>query len=302
MKTDNTLNENIINENTIGGLLNKASRILTDAGVDNGKAEARFLMEHVSGIRLEVLYAKYNEVLDDVTRRRYMNAVKKRTTHYPLQYILGYTYFMDYKFICRENVLIPRFDTETLSLHALELAPRSDAKVLDMCTGSGCIGITHYLEREREGYIDDVTLCDISDDAVRLARDNAESLGAKVKVIKSDLFSGLRDEDGRPTEKYNLILSNPPYIKTFEINFLIKDVRDYEPRLALDGSKDGLRFYRLIIRQAKEFLKPGGSLVLEIGYEQYMDVADILRNEGYRRIRKLTDMSQLDRVVSACYD
>ena len=284
---------------TIGGTIFKASNILRDAGIDNFQAEARHLMVYLLDDSLAGIYSRLNEKLDDVTRKRYMNLIKKRTTHYPFQYILGYTYFMDYQFICREKVLIPRYDTENLLLHALELSPSNEIKALDMCTGSGCIGISYKLERMKEGYDDEVTLVDISDDALNLAKDNAEKLGANVRFVKSDMFSELIDEQGNPKEKYSLIMCNPPYIRSADINYLMKDVRDYEPRLALDGSRDGLAFYRIVVSQAKDFLKEGGSLVLEIGYEQYMDVADMLTKNGYRGIHRMKDMSGLDRVVSA---
>ena len=117
------------------------------------------------------LYAGLKDVLDDFTAMRYMKSIKKRAKHYPLQYIIGYTYFMDYKFICREKVLIPRFDTENLVLKALELSPGKDIRVLDMCTGSGCIGISYNLIRNKEGHNDEIYLADISDDAIRLAEE-----------------------------------------------------------------------------------------------------------------------------------
>ena len=286
-------------EYTIGYLINKGSRILESASVENHQGEARFLMSFCTRKSIATLYACLMDELDEVTRMRYMNLIKKRTTHYPLQYLLGYTYFMDWKFICEEKVLIPRADTENLVFCALGMVSPNDKKVLDLCTGSGCIGISFQLSRKRKGLSDEVVLADISDDALRLAQKNADKLGADVEIVKSDLFSAFEDEDGNPARKFDVIMSNPPYIPTNDIKLLIKDVRDYEPRLALDGSKDGLLFYRKIIARAKDFLTEGGMLFLEIGYDQYMDVFDILRANGFKDIRKEKDASNLDRVVAA---
>ncbi|SER09068.1 release factor glutamine methyltransferase [Lachnospiraceae bacterium NE2001] len=286
-------------EKKVGALINKGTKILGDAFIENNVAEARHLMMLYMDKDLASIYAMLNEELDDVTAMRYMKAIKKRATHYPLQYITGFTYFMEYEFICRENVLIPRFDTENLVLKAMELSPDRNIRVLDMCTGSGCIGISYQLMREEEGYDDEVYLSDISDDAIKLAQDNAKALGSRVRIIQSDLFDEFTKEDGTPRLGFDMILSNPPYIRTKDIYNLLKDVRDYEPRLALDGASDGLAFYRIIISKATEFLNPGGFIVLEIGYDQYMDVAEMLRENGFKHIKKQKDMSGLDRVVSA---
>ncbi len=287
-------------EKTIGALLERGSKILQDAFIENNKAEARHLMSIYLDEDLASIYSRLDDELDDFTAMRYMKAIKKRASHYPLQYITGFTYFLDWEFECRENVLIPRFDTENLVLHAIELSLDRDMKVMDMCTGSGCIGISFSLLRQRKGYNDKVTLVDISDDAISLARTNAEKLNAgdNISIVKSDLFSALEDGSGKPLEKFDMILCNPPYIRSKDINNLMKDVRDYEPRLALDGSPDGLAFYRRVVDRANDFLTEEGSIVFEIGCEQYMDVADLLREAGFEHITRLRDMSGLDRVVS----
>ena len=290
-------------EKSIGGLIAKGSKILTDAGIENAKAEARLFMVEYTHKDLSRLYARLTEKLDDFTAMRYMRSIRKRATHYPLQYILGYTYFLDYKIKCREKVLIPRYDTENLVLHALEMSPDKQIKVLDLCTGSGVIGITYKLWRIKEGYEDDkVILSDISDDAINLAEENASELGADVTVTKSDLFEVFEEvgEEGEiiKADKFDMILSNPPYIRTKEINNLVRDVRDFEPRLALDGSMDGLEFYKRIIDKAPEHLNENGVLIFEIGSNQYMPVSTMMKNAGFKHIRKLRDMSGLDRVVS----
>ena len=289
--------ENRYGEKTIGGLIAKGTRILTDAGIDNSQAEARHLLSHYMDMDLAAMYANLSDEVDEFTAMRYMKSISKRATHYPYQYILGFTYFLDYTFICEEGVLIPRYDTEGLVLKAMEMAPDKDIDVLDMCTGTGCIGISYYLMREKEGYDDNVTLADISEKALELSKKNAQKLGAHIDIIKTDLFEELKDEKGRPLKKYDMILSNPPYIKTSDMKNLIKDVRDYEPRLALEAGADGLRFYRRIISEAVEFLKDGGKLIMEIGFDQYLEVEELMREAGFKDIYKMKDMSDLDRVI-----
>lgn len=284
-------------EKTIGGLIAKGTRILTDAGIENSQAEARHLLSHYMDMDLAAMYANLSNEVDEFTAMRYMKSISKRATHYPYQYILGFTYFLDYTFLCEEGVLIPRYDTEGLVLKAIEMAPDKDIDVLDMCTGTGCIGISYYLMRERDGYDDNVTLADISEAALELAKKNAGKLGAHIDIIKSDLFSELKNEKGRPIKRYDMILSNPPYIKTSDMKNLIKDVRDYEPRLALEAGADGLRYYRTIINEAVEFLKDEGKLIMEIGFDQYLDVEELMREAGFKEIYKAKDMSGLDRVI-----
>ena len=286
-------------ENQIGRVIGKGTKILGDAGIENNQAEARHLMLFILKDSLTNIYTRLTDELDEFTKMRYMKMIRKRATHYPLQYITGYTYFMEDEYLCRENVLIPRYDSEILVIHAAGISTDRPMKVLDMCTGSGCIGIAYGKEREEMGFQDDITLSDISDDALALAADNAEKLEADVRIVKSDLYEAFEDEMGNPIETFDMIISNPPYIRTKDINNLIKDVRDYEPRLALDGSMDGLAFYRRIISRAPEFLNQNGSIALEIGYDQYMDVADILKENGFINIHKEQDMSGLDRVISA---
>ena len=284
-------------EKTIGGLIAKGTRILTDAGIENSQAEARHLLSHYLDMDMAAMYANLSDEVDEFTAMRYAKSISKRATHYPYQYILGFTYFLDYTFFCEEGVLIPRYDTEGLVLKAIEMAPDKDIDVLDMCTGTGCIGISYYLMRSRDGYDDNVTLADISEDALELAKKNARELGAHIDIIKTDLFEELKNEKGRPIKRYDMILSNPPYIKTSDMKNLIKDVRDYEPRLALEAGADGLRFYRRIIAEALNFLKDGGRLIMEIGYDQYMEVEELMREAGFKEIYKMKDMSGLDRVI-----
>ncbi len=287
----------IVSKKTVKALLSKHASILETAGIERPEAEARFLLCYVMNESPAELYARLSDEVDDITAMRYKKLIMKRTTHYPLQYILGDTYFMDMRFLCREKVLIPRNDTEHLVECALKHAPEKSISVLDMCTGTGCIGISYYIWRLKDGFDDNVYLVDVSEDAISLAKENALLNRAKVTFVKSDLFTELKKEDGTPNKLFDMILSNPPYIKTNDINYLMKDVRDFEPRLALDGTRDGLAFYRSITAEAVNFLKKDGILIFEIGYDQYMDVSDIMTKAGFKNIRKLKDMSGLDRVV-----
>ncbi|MCR5213663.1 MAG: peptide chain release factor N(5)-glutamine methyltransferase [Eubacterium sp.] len=288
-------NKSVKSTKSIGYLRKKYTSMLEVAGIENAQMEVKWLISYVTDIYDVFLHA--DEELDDIQCMKLKKLVMKRASHYPLQYLIGDTYFMDLRFLCREKVLIPRTDSENVVYCALEHAPEKVISVLDMCTGSGCIGISYYKYRFKDGFDDHVTLVDISEDALDLASDNARLHNADVKIVQSDLFKSLRDKDGKPKRKYEMILCNPPYIKTNDINYLMKDVRDFEPRLALDGSRDGLEFYRKIVKEALDFLKPEGYLIFEIGYDQYMSVFSLMRQAGFKGIKKLKGMDQLDRVV-----
>lgn len=277
---------------TIGQHINSASKRLMAAGIDNYNSEAKILMMFLLNVSPSDLFMQSIEELDDVTARRYKKLVDKRMTHYPLQYIIGFTYFMDYRFSCKEGVLIPRYDTENVVLDALSIAPDRKMRVLDMCTGSGCIGISFYKQREEMGYNDKVIMSDISPEALELASKNAAENDADVRVIESDLFDAFNED-----YKFDMIISNPPYIKTEDIWRLDSDVKDYEPMLALDGMEDGLYFYREIIGEAPKYLKKDGCLVLEIGFDQADDVGMLLEKTGFKDITIKQDLSGLDRVA-----
>lgn len=237
----------------------------------------------------------------------YNEAVDRRCARIPLQYITGIQNFMGYDFDTSENVLIPRQDTETLVETALKLttgcrnmgqshkleSARQMLSVLDMCCGSGCIGISYGLMNKDSR----VTLADISDAALVLAGRNMEKLCRgedRFSVVKSDLFD---DIEGR----FDLIMSNPPYIRTNVIDTLMPEVRDNEPRLALDGSEDGLYFYRIIVDRARKYIKDEGYVVFEIGNDQAEDVQHLFVDSGYEDIHVVQDLSHNDRVVYGRY-
>lgn len=204
----------------------------------------------------------------------------------PIQYIVGATTFMDNRILLNKHVLIPRQETELVVEKALSYV-KPNSKVLDMCSGSGAVGITIALNTKCS-----VTLADISDKALALSVKSAEKLKAKVKTVQSDMFGNIKG-------KYDLIVSNPPYIPTADIDTLDDKVKKYEPHLALDGGDDGLKFYRIIAEQAQQHMNKGGVLVLEIGYNQGQDVVDILNNCGYTNVEFFNDYSGNNRIVVA---
>lgn len=288
-------------------LVNAGISKLEKCGVPDADVDADILWQYVSGMnRLDILMAKGDEVAAEL-ENRYNEAVDRRCARIPLQYITGTQNFMGYDFDTSENVLIPRQDTETLVETALKLTTgcrnmgwshklESDGKmlsVLDMCCGSGCIGISYGLMNKDSR----VTLADISDAALDLAGRNMEKLCSgedRFNVVKSDLFD---DIEGR----FDLIMSNPPYIRTNVIDTLMPEVRDNEPRLALDGSEDGLYFYRIIVDRARKYIKDEGYVVFEIGNDQAEDVQHLFVDSGYEDIHVVQDLSHNDRVVYGRY-
>lgn len=295
-------------------LINQGREILEEHHIENSAYDAKALMMYILDCDRARLYLLMNDAVKPEQERKYREAIQKRSTHYPLQYITGTQGFMGYEFRVNENVLIPRQDTEILVEQALLSAEKMGAgqniplRVLDMCTGSGCIGISYYLQRKEKGFKDCVTLADISEGALLMAAENAEKLGADVYCVKSDLFDGLEPpvldninckSEGRAG--FDLILSNPPYIESDVIPTLMQEVKDYEPLHALDGYADGLHFYRQIIEKARTFLNKNGGLILEIGYNQYDAVRGLLAAQGFTDITLTKDYAGLDRVVSARY-
>ena len=274
-------------------LKKRGTEVLLDAGIENADYDALTLLLHVSGLsKIQYSVGQRDEVSNAV-EEQFMELLERRAKHEPLQYIIGNTGFMGYTFFCEEGVLIPRYDTEVLVDRAVKCAPSRTLHVLDLCTGSGCIGISFYLLRKEAGFTDRVVLADISDQALSLAEKNKNSLSADLEIRKTDMYSGLKDE------KYDIILSNPPYIPTKVIETLSEEVRDFEPLLALDGDEDGLKFYRLIVSGAREHLEPNGMIMLEIGHDQGMAVKGLLEDAGFSNVQIISDLGGTDRVVTA---
>lgn len=255
---------------------------------DNAKFEAELMV--MSVMEMDRTRLVLNGKLPVMPQHTYrMNKmIERRKKGEPLQYILGETEFMSLDFFVREGVLIPRSDTEILVETVIDKIGDKKTTVADMCTGSGCIGISiaHYKKNT------DVELFDISDIALETAEKNIKrnNLSDRVKSYKMDILNEY------PKKKYDVVVSNPPYIENAVIETLQTEVKDYEPRIALDGGEDGLVFYRRIIETAHNFLKKGGLLAFEIGYNQGESVRGLMQNDFYDT-EVIKDLNDNDRVV-----
>lgn len=270
---------------TYAQLLAQCEDKLKNSGIEEYKSDAWILFEYVfDKDRTFYLMHRQEEVPED-KKEQLKKVTDRRIDGVPVQYITNRAYFMGHEFYVDENVLIPRFDTEVLVEQTAKLLKAGD-RVLDMCTGSGCIIISLMLSGG------DITAagCDIMPGALEVAKKNAAKNGVEVGFIQGDLFENV-------TGMYDVIVSNPPYIKTEEINGLNREVKSHEPYTALDGHADGLFFYEKITRQAAGFLKQGGYLCYEIGYDQGSQVLDIMINNGYTDVHVVKDLAGLDRVV-----
>ncbi len=265
---------------------------LADAGIAEASLDARYLLLEAFEMDMAHFLLKEQEQVPatEVRTREYSDAIQARAARVPLQYLTGKQDFMGLTFHVDERVLIPRQDTETLVELVLKENTDKKARILDLCTGSGCIAVSLAVL----GGYRKVDAVDISEDALAAAEENGTRLGGKVRFLKSDLFSALD-----PEKKYDIIASNPPYIPTEVLNGLEPEVKDYEPRMALDGSEDGLAFYRRIAVAAPAFLRAGGRIYLEIGYDQGAAVEELLWNNGFARTRVVKDAAGRDRVVCA---
>ena len=267
---------------------------LSDAGIEEKEWDARLLLEYVCHTDRNDLLVHGDREVPESEKDRYFALIEERKRHVPLQHITGEQEFMGLVFKVDGHVLIPRQDTEILGEEALRHL-HDGMNLLDMCTGSGCILLSLlYYSNGCSG-----TGVDISKEALVLARENAAQIsrlaGGKEEIsncrfLQSDLFEKLEG-------KYDMIVSNPPYIPTEVISGLMEEVRDYEPMEALDGKEDGLFFYREISVGAYDFLKGGGYLFYEIGHDQANAVEDIMEKAGYREVTVVKDYAGLDRVV-----
>lgn len=272
-----------------------AQKELTSAGLTDVEFDIRLLaMDAFDLDYTGFLLGKFEEISVE-QQMRFEDYIAQRKTFKPCQYITGTQDFMGFSFYVKEGVLIPRPETELLVEQSLALTKmKQRVRALDVCSGSGCIGISYALLRRTKDLDTEMTLLDISDIAVSVAEENKKRLQAEVQIIQSDLFL-------KASGKYDIIISNPPYIRSADVEELMRDVKDFEPRLALDGKEDGLYFYNRIIREAKDYLVEGGCLIFEIGYDQYEDIRQLFIENGYQDISLIKDYSGLDRIVSAYY-
>ena len=259
---------------------------LKEAQLEEAQLDARLLLEEICGTDHNTLLCHGDREVSEKEEEQYRKAIEQRAQHVPLQHILGYQDFMGLRFHVNEHVLIPRQDTEILVEEAMRYL-HDGMRILDLCTGSGCIllSLLHY-SNDCEG-----VGVDISQEALQVAAQNAELLGIKADFLNSDLYE-------KVTGKFDLLVSNPPYIERAVIPTLMEEVREYDPYIALDGGEDGRDFYRRIIGGAQDYLKRGGQILMEIGSGQAQAVSELLREAGFKEIDVCRDFAGLDRVVS----
>lgn len=279
---------------TIKTLLAWTTDFFKTKQIADARLEAEILLGHVLGCNRTALFMRFDEVPADADRTKFRELIQRRVAGWPVAYLVGSRGFYMLTFDVDPAVLIPRSDTETLVLEALKrLKPLTAPEVLDIGTGSGCIAISlaHQKKDAR------VTATDVSPDALAVTQRNAvkHGVGDRMTFLLGDLFAPLL-----AGSTFDLIASNPPYIAQSEFASLTPDVRDHEPRLALDGGPDGLAFYRRIANSVGPFLKPGGSLLLEIGYTQEEAVRRLLSERPELEVgATLKDMGGHPRVVTA---
>ena len=263
---------------------------LEDAGIEEAALDARLLLEYICHTDRNALLVHGDSVRSDLEEQFYHMVIEKRAQRIPLQHITGQQEFMGLTFKVNEHVLIPRQDTEILVEEAMRYL--SDGmRILDICTGSGCIllSLLKY-SNECEGLG-----VDISENALAVARENAQNLGLEAEFRYSDLLEKVEG-------KFDMIVSNPPYIETAVIDTLMPEVREHEPMLALDGREDGLYFYRRIVEQCTSYMTRGARLFFEIGYDQGEAVEDMMIHKGFCEVEIIKDYAGFDRVVTGCWN
>ncbi len=264
------------------------ARKLKVSGVESPDYDSFELLSDIMGISRTDYLIRGKEPVPEDLYQMYESAIERRCNHEPLQHILGKAWFYGREYVVNNQVLVPRFDTEIVVEKALGVID-DGMSVLDMCTGSGCIIITLALERLLKRAVG----VDLSTGALEVAKTNVKKLGATVDIVQGDLFSALDDNN----DKFDVIVSNPPYIETAVIESLSEEVRLFDPLMALDGFEDGLHFYRCITEESRKFLNKSGWLVYEIGYNQGLAVSEIMEHAGFEDVKVYKDYAGLDRVV-----
>ena len=275
---------------TIREAINKATIMLKGNNIEEPKLKSRLLMQYVLKKTRQYIIVYDNNELEEQKERKYFSNIEKIIDGTPLQYITHTQEFMKMPFFVNENVLIPRPDTECLVEEVIKVSKKiNNPKILDLCTGSGAIAISLAKNIEKS----ELYASDISEKALKVAKLNAKTneVIEKINFIESDLFENI------PKMKFDIIVSNPPYIKKDVIKTLDKEVKK-EPLIALDGGYDGLDFYKKIINEAYEYLKFNGYLCFEIGYDQKIDVIELIENEKkYIDTYSKKDLYENDRIV-----
>ena len=274
---------------TYENALREASNLLQAESISDAELDAWYLLEHVTGLRRVDYMIRAREDMPVDLYENYQQLLKKRALHIPLQYLTGSQEFMGLSFHVNESVLIPRQDTERLVEEVLKVS--KDKDILELCTGSGCI----IISLAKLGEVKNAVAVDISEEAIKIAKENAVANDVSVTYLQSDMFTNVFGT-------YDVIVSNPPYIESEVIDGLMPEVKDHEPRIALDGDTDGLKFYRVLAKESGRFLNKNGRIYLEIGCNQAAAVRELLIQNGFTQINVVKDYAGLDRVVSAVYE
>ena len=264
---------------------------------DTPRLDVELLLKKALG-DVDSMYIRMNldKALSDEQEKYFLEMMKDRLNERPIAYIIGNREFMGLDFFVKEGVLIPRPDTETLVEEIINICNnKTGLNILDIGTGSGAITVSlaKYLDKSH------VVSVDISDIALEIASKNAVSnkVDERIDFIKSDVFSNVSREN-----KFDIIVSNPPYIKKSDIDGLDRQVKDFEPYNALEGGEDGLDFYRKITRESREFLNENGILAYEVGHDQASDVSKIMQQNGFKGIYTKSDLQGFERVVIGFYN
>ena len=279
---------------TIGKILKWTTDFFKRKNLDSPRLDAEILLAHVLQKNRVYLYSNFDEPLEKSELNLYHDIIEQRANGKPAAYIIGHKEFFTLKFKVNSNVLIPRPDTETLvTAVSQRLKSKDSAEILDLCTGSGCVGLSII------NFLPNVSavLTDISEDVIEIAHENAANLILldRTEFFCGNLFESIKDSP----RQFDAIVSNPPYIPSQDILKLSNDVKNYEPILALDGGTDGLDFYRRIASESLQYLKPDGFVAVEIGFEQADDVEKIFRSAGFNQVELKKDLSNINRVVLA---
>lgn len=270
--------------------LNEAIRILDASGITEAKQNARELLFFVCDMDYSGYILNQNHPFSKEEYSKFLSMVLERAKHIPLQYLTNRQNFCGLDFYVDSSVLIPRLDTEVLVEYILQ--HEKNVEGLDVCTGSGCIGIS----LKKLGRFENITAVDISEEALQVAKKNAKFHNVKIQWIQSDMFQDI------PQMSYDFIVSNPPYIRSDIVEELDDEVKKHEPRLALDGDADGLRFYRILADEGRKYLKKDGRIYLEIGFDQAKQVRDLLLAAGFYDIHVIKDLADHDRVIAGRLD
>ena len=277
----------------IKDILIKANSILKENNIDDANLKARILLSDLLGKNKEYLMIHDDDEIEDGLSNIFFEKIERLKNHEPLQYVINKQEFMGFEFYIDKNVLIPQPDTENLVEEIILLTEllrkneKTELRILDMCTGSGAIAISiSKLIRNCLVYASD-----ISKEALKIAEENSSRNQANVLFFESDLFGKISE-----LYKFDIIVSNPPYIESNIINTLSEEVQN-EPIIALDGGEDGLDFYRKIVKESKKYLNSNGYLAFEIGYNQRAEVEKILEENGYKNIYSRKDLAGNDRIV-----